>query len=75
MKTSSKNAGLKVKTSIKAAGWPTNHSRGVLKVKSGIKAGGWPTNHNRSGLKVKTSIKAGEIIFRDNHATRLQSVR
>ena len=39
MKTSSKNAGLKVKTSIKAAGIPLNHNRNGLKVKTSIKAG------------------------------------
>ena len=55
MKTSSsKNAGLKVKTSVKAGGVPLNHNRNGLKVKTSIKACGVPLNHNRNGLKVKT---------------------
>jgi len=33
------NAGLKVKTSIKAGGIGSNHTRGALKVKAGVKAG------------------------------------
>jgi len=76
MKTSSsKNAGLKVKTSVKAGGVPLNHNRNGLKVKTSIKACGVPLNHNRNGLKIKTGLKAGEIIFRDNHCRRLQPVR
>jgi len=75
MKTSKTNAGLKVKTSIKAGGLPYNHNRNGLKVKSALKACGLPYNHSRNGLKVKTGVKGGEIIFRENHSRRLQSVR
>ena len=39
MKTTTANAGLKVKASIKAGGMPLNHNRNGLKVKAGIKAG------------------------------------
>ena len=40
MKTISTNAGLKVKTSIKAGGGSMNHNRARLAVKTGLKAGG-----------------------------------
>jgi hypothetical protein len=43
--------GLKVKSSIKAAGWTGNHSRTLasgLKVKSSVKAAGWTGNHSRA---------------------------
>jgi len=49
MNTTKLVPGLKVKSSIKAAGWGPNHNRNVsgLKVKSSIKAAGWGPNHNR----------------------------
>ena len=48
MKTSTKNTGLAIKTSIKAGGLGTsNHNRSSLKVRSSVKAGGLGTsNHN-----------------------------
>ena len=72
MKTS--KTGLKVKTSIKAGGFPGNHSRNGLKVRTSVKACGFPGNHNRRGLKVRTAVKAGEIIFRENHSNRSLAV-
>ena len=72
MKTSTTNAGLKVKTSIKAGGggWQ-NHNRSGLKVKTSIKSGGggWQ-NHTRSGLKIKAGIKAGAMVCKTNHNAR-----
>jgi hypothetical protein len=44
-------SGLKVKSSIKAAGMGPNHNRALassLKVKSAIKAAGMGPNHNRT---------------------------
>lgn len=43
--------GLKVKSSIKAAGFGANHNRALasgLKVKSSVKAAGFGANHNRA---------------------------
>jgi hypothetical protein len=49
MKTSTKNKGLAIKTSIKAGGLAMNHNRSALKVRSSVKAGGiWVGNHNRA---------------------------
>ena len=51
MNTTKLVPGLKVKSSIKAAGWNGNHNRALssgLKVKSSIKAAGWNGNHNRA---------------------------
>jgi hypothetical protein len=45
------NSALKVKSSIKAAGFGPNHNRTLatgLKVKSSIKAAGFGPNHNRA---------------------------
>jgi len=40
MKTTTKNAGIKVTTGVKAGAFNIpNHNRGALKVKAGIKAG------------------------------------
>jgi hypothetical protein len=49
MTTSAKTSGLRVKSAIKAGGFPApNHNSG-LRVKSAIKAGGFPApNHNSS---------------------------
>ena len=48
MKTSTTNAGLKVKASVKAGAFGAgNHTRGALKVKTAIKAGfACHKNHN-----------------------------
>ena len=51
MNTSKTTSGLKVKSSIKAAGFGSNHNRALtsgLKVKSSIKAAGFGSNHNRA---------------------------
>ncbi len=51
MNTLKTNPGLKVKSSIKAAGYAPNHNRNItsaLKVKSSIKAAGYAPNHNRT---------------------------
>ena len=65
------NAGMKVKSNIKAGGLQINHNQTVskgLRVKSSVKAGTmggfYGNNHNQtiaksSGLRVKSSVKAG----------------
>jgi hypothetical protein len=73
MKTTTKNTGIKVTTSIKAGGiGDHNHSRGGLKVKSGVRAAGiCDRNHSRIGLKVSAGIRAGSLITVQNHNSRI----
>jgi hypothetical protein len=52
MKTSTKNTGLAIKTSIKAGGLSSNHNRS-LKVRSSVKAGGLSSNHNRAVATIR----------------------
>jgi hypothetical protein len=54
MKNSTKNSGLKVKTSVKAGIIRLNHNRAALASK-------------KAGLQVKTSVKAGLGYFNHNH--------
>jgi len=70
MKTTTTNAGLKIKATIKAGGILPNHTRSALKVRSAIKTGGILPNHTRSGLVVKTAVKAGYNCMK-NHSARL----
>jgi hypothetical protein len=74
MKTTITNAGLKVRTTLKAAGLPGNHSRNGLKVRTSLRAAGLPGNHSRNGLKVKTGVKAGEVVFCRNHSRLMQAL-
>ncbi len=49
MKTSTKTAGLRVKSTVKAGGFGTGNHNAGLRVKSTVKAGGFGTgNHNVS---------------------------
>ena len=51
MNTTTKNSGLKIKTSIKAGGISSNHNQTLvrgLKVRTSIKAGGLSANHNET---------------------------
>jgi len=51
MKTNKNNSGIKVRTSIRAAGAAiTNHSRTGLKVRAGIKAGSTINVQNHNSL-------------------------
>ncbi|HXU00307.1 MAG TPA: hypothetical protein VN903_04910 [Polyangia bacterium] len=56
MKTTTKNAGIKVTTGVKSGGiqWPANHNSGGLKVITNIKAGILlaARNHNRRILAI-----------------------
>ena len=62
MTNTTKNAGLSVKSAIKAGGVKAyNHNRKVLAVKTGVKAGGFQMNHTRGALNVKTGVKAGGV--------------
>jgi hypothetical protein len=75
--TTTTKTGLKIKSSIKAAGFSANHNRALasgLKVKAAVKAAGFSANHNRalaSGLKVKAAVKAAG--FSANHNRALAS--
>ena len=72
MKTTNKqrsnNAGMKVKSNVKAGGVNMQHNQTVtrgVRVKSGVKAGGVNLQHNQTiareskGLRVKSHVKAG----------------
>ena len=53
MKTTKKNAGIKVTAGVKAGGYnPPNHNRSALRVKSGLKSGSgiYHLNHSRLAL-------------------------
>jgi hypothetical protein len=64
-KTQTTTTGLKVRTSVRAGGFTTNHNQTVargLKVRTSVRAGGFTTNHNQTatgGLKVRTNVRAG----------------
>jgi hypothetical protein len=47
MNSTTKKTGLSIKTSVKAGGLSSNHSRS-LAVRSSVKAGGLSSNHSRS---------------------------
>jgi hypothetical protein len=55
MKTSTKNSGLKVKTSVKGGIWPANHNQAPLAGK-------------QAGLVVRSKVKAGICSYNHSHA-------
>ncbi len=69
MKNNSKNAGLKVRTSVRAGGLSGNHNETTrgLKVRTSVRAG-LGNNHNEitKGLKVRTNIRAGGLVLNHN---------
>ena len=51
IKTQAATTGLKVKTSVKAGGFSTNHNQTAmsgLKVRTNVRAGGLTANHNQT---------------------------
>jgi hypothetical protein len=56
MKTTTKNAGIKVTTGVKAGGWSSNlnHSSRGLKVSTGLKAGAqiYARNHSMTFVSI-----------------------
>jgi hypothetical protein len=73
MKTTTKNTGIKVRTTILAGALNPNHVRAAIKIKAGLKAGALNPNHTRTGLRVKAGVKAG-MIFNSNHSVRALTV-